>query len=164
MKVIICLIILTFIFYSFNVFAKNCESYRKKHLAIQIKQKQGHSAKESIRLQEKERIAWQKWQSCKKGKFNKKKKTPIKQKRTIGEYKSKVNEKIIKLQQGSAFSTNKSLVVKGKYKGVKQQAWLSYYQIPKGCKKPKSTQQFAACLHEKEQQQIAFEKEYEGGY
>lgn len=158
MKTTFCLITFIFLLSSFNSFSKNCENYRTKHLVIQNKQKQGHSAKESIRLQEKERVAWQKWQDCKKGKLNKKKNKLIKSKRKI--YKPKVNEKIIKLEQGSAFSTNKGLVVKGKYKGRKQQAWLNYYKMPQGCKKPKSTQQFAACLYEKEQQQIAFEKQY----
>lgn len=157
MKIIFCLIAFILLLGSFNCFADICENYRKKHLAIQNQQKQGHSAKESIRLQEKERVAWQKWQDCKKGKNRTKKKT-IKPKRKI--YKPTNNKKTIKFEQDFVFTTNNALVVKGKYKGKKQQAWLNYYKMPKDCKKPKSTQQFAACLNEKEQQQIAFEKQY----
>ena len=68
---------------------------------------------------------------------------------------------IIMLQAGSAFESQQGVVVKGEYSGVKQQAWLDYYQPEKKCKRPKSTQTFAYCLAEKEKQQKLFEVYYQ---
>lgn len=51
--------------------ASDCERYKKKYHKIQIKQKEGHSAKKSATLNKQERKAWQRWMDCKKGKLKK---------------------------------------------------------------------------------------------
>ncbi len=153
-------IFLLFTLLSVQALANKCASYREKYQKIQLKQKQAHSARQSATLQKQELAAWQNWMDCKKGKLKPKKakkKTPVVKK----EPRKSHSHKIIMLQAGSAFESQQGVVVKGEYSGVKQQAWLDYYQPEKKCKRPKSTQTFAYCLAEKEKQQKLFEVYYQ---
>jgi hypothetical protein len=50
------------------------------------------------------------------------------------------------------------LIVKAKYQGRKQQAWLDFYQRPEKCRRPKTTQMFAYCLEDERKQQLRFEQ------
>ncbi|KGJ90474.1 hypothetical protein [Thalassotalea sp. ND16A] len=44
-----------------------------------------------------------------------------------------------------------ALTVKGLFEGVKQQAWLDFYQRPKDCRKPKTTSKFSKCLKHRDE-------------
>jgi hypothetical protein len=50
------------------------------------------------------------------------------------------------------------LIIKSRYQGKQLQAWLLYYQQPKKCLRPKTTKQFAFCVENRINQQLAFEK------
>ena len=153
------LIFIFFVSYSGQLLANKCSTYRDKYQQVQLKQKQAHSAKQSVTLQKKELTAWQNWMDCKKGKLKKKKSS----KKTVKDNhynENKSPKKIVTLYSGSVFESKKGLVMKGEYSGIKQQAWLDYYEPEKKCKKPKSTQTFAYCLAEKEKQQKLFEAQY----
>lgn len=152
-------VFLLFILLSAQALASKCVSYREKYQKVQLKQKQAHSARQSGTLQKQELAAWQNWMDCKKGKL-KPKKAKKKTQTANKESRKSHSQKIIMLQAGSAFESQQGLVVKGEYSGVKQQAWLDYYQPEKKCKRPKSTQTFAYCLVEKEKQQKLFEVYY----
>ncbi|QDP02176.1 hypothetical protein [Thalassotalea sp. PS06] len=51
---------------------------------------------------------------------------------------------------------NQSLVIRGKFTGEKQVAWLKYYQPEKACRRPKTTSMFAKCLAIRDQQAEQF--------
>jgi hypothetical protein len=135
---------------------KACKPYLNKLHNIQAQQKVGHSAKQSRKLAERESKARDTWWQCQQGKLTSKKK----------KRKSKKSSKKKSVKQGNHVSkwlntpsksmTNK-LVLKAKYQGQKQQDWLDYYQQPKQCRRPKTTQVFAYCLEDEKQQQRKFE-------
>ena len=142
---------------------KQCQSYLDKLRNIQSQQKQGHSLKRGESLNKLETKARKKWWQCeqghlKKAKRNKKKKRPQKNKSAKQPslkggslaYISKVNVK--------PFKTSAPLVLKSRFQGEKLQAWLLYYQQPQKCLRPKSTKQFAFCVENRRDQQLAFEK------
>lgn len=150
---IICYFLCVFLLLWFNTaYAKKCQSEYDKFSRIQLQQKQAHSAQKSIKLHQKEQSAWKRWQDCKKGKKAKKKSKKKKNKQR-NTHNTTQSMKLVLQPSGSAFATRKAVVIKGKYRGEKQQAWLQYYKMPKACKKPATTQKFAACLENKEQQQ-----------
>lgn len=153
-------IFLLFTLLSAQALANKCASYREKYQKIQLKQKQAHSARQSVTLQKQELAAWQNWMDCKKGKLKPKK---AKKKTSVAskEPRKSHSKKIVTLQAGSAFESQQGVVVKGEYSGIKQQAWVDYYQPEKKCKRPKSTQTFAYCLVEKEKQKKLFEAQYQ---
>lgn len=153
MKVGILILLFTL---STSAFAKKaCQAYRESLQNIQAQQRQGHSAKQSARLQERERKAWQKWQDCKKGKLSKKTKRKSKTRYVASPLKASEIE-IVSLKQGSAFNTQQGVRMKADFTGADQQAWLDYYQMPKQCRKPKTTQQFAFCMEDREKQKLVF--------
>ncbi|MGJ8691551.1 MAG: hypothetical protein ACSHW0_03650 [Thalassotalea sp.] len=143
------------------VAANRCQPYKDKFTHIQRLQKQGHSVKQSITLHERERKAWQKWMDCKKGKLKKKSKSKKKAASTLILPAYQSPKKLIALDPGSVFDNKKGVTVKGKYSGKKQQAWLDFYQPLEKCRKPKSTQAFALCLQDRDQQQVLFEAQYQ---
>lgn len=159
-KYSLIIILLTLFAYPWQLLAANkCQSYRDKLDQIQIKQKQGHSAKKSVSLQEQEKKAWQKWMACKQGKLpSTTKKTT---KKVADEVVTQAPKKFIPVNTGAPFQSKQALVIKGAYQGIKQQAWLDFYQPLKKCKKPKNTQEFAFCLDDKENQQEKFEAQYQ---
>jgi hypothetical protein len=142
---------------------KQCQSYLEKLRNVQSQQKQGHSLKRGESLNKLEAKAidiWWPFEQCnlKKAKRIKKKKQSHKNKRAkqrslnVGslDYTSKVN--------ANPFQTSAPLVLKSRFQGKKLQAWLLYYQQPKKCVRPKSTKQFAFCVENRREQQLAFEK------
>ena len=147
---------------STDTFAANkCQPYKDKLLNIQRLQKEGHSAKQSVRFHQQEQKAWQTWMDCKKGKLKRKSKRKKGSSKQVSNKALKVKpQKIIRLNPGSAFENKQGVVVKGKYSGKKQQAWLNFYQPLAKCRKPKSTQTFAFCLNDREKQQHLFETQY----
>lgn len=142
--------------------ANKCQSYRDKLQNIQIKQKQGHSAKRSVVLHQQEQKAWRMWMACKQGKLPSRKKTKNKAKdKSSSLTKPYKKNKIIQLIPGSAFAKSGAVVIKAEYQGDKQQAWLNYFTPLDKCKRPKSTQVFAFCLDDKSKQMKLFEEQYE---
>jgi hypothetical protein len=145
--------------FSLPIFAKiQCESYFNKLQNIQALQRKAHSASASVSLQNRERDAFLLWQRCKKGKIVNKTSKSKKQTKLVNVKKTQV-KKIITLVPGSAFATEKAVIMKADYRGEMQQAWLNYYQSPKKCLQPKSTQIFAFCMEDRYQQKLTFEKE-----
>tara|TARA_R110000787_G_scaffold130058_5_gene241965 strand:+ start:160 stop:699 length:540 start_codon:yes stop_codon:yes gene_type:complete len=147
---------------------KHCQDYRKKLDNIQSKQRQANSNKRSNSLSTQEATARNKWWSCETGKLKVKTKTKTKTKKRK-KSKKKITNKQKKLKPSSKavnnkplvpFASSSPLVVRAKYQGAKLQAWLQFYQAAKVCARPKSTQQFAACVEDKHRQQVEFEKSY----
>jgi len=136
---------------------KECADLLNKFQNIQSEQKQGQSFKNSVKLRKKEGVARQKWWDCENNKAKKKTKS-TKKKKSI---KPNKTYKPLSKDVPQAFSSNKQIVIKGRFTGKKQLHWLSYYKRPKECAKPKTTQVFAFCIEDKTKQQNKFEQEFQ---
>ncbi|WP_426359789.1 hypothetical protein ACPUVO_06060 [Pseudocolwellia sp. HL-MZ19] len=157
---LIALMLMVMSFQSYGA-KKECAGLLDKFQNIQSQLKQGQSIKSSASLRKKEDIAREKWWDCENNKTtssstSKKKKT----------YKKKVvklkkTDKSILEDAPQVFSSNKNIVIKGRFSGDKQLQWLEYYQRPKKCGRPKTTQVFAFCMEDKTEQQNKFEQEYQ---
>ena len=104
-------------------------------------------------LRTKEREKHIKYQICRKSKNNTAKNNTLKTtySKKITTQKSYTTKKYVAKSFG-----NSQVVVKGKFIGDKQVAWLKYYKTPAECKKPKSTSVFARCLSYRDSQAEKF--------
>lgn len=135
---------------------KHCQKYLDKLDNIQSKQRAGYSAKQGVKLAEREQKARDNWWNCQTGKLKKKTKKSRKQPK----YNSnKVNFKQIHIPQSNIKPLTNKLYIKGRYQGTRQQQWLDFYQQPKKCRKPKSLSAFAFCMEDKQEQQRVFESQ-----
>jgi len=145
---------------------KRCKSLLEKLHTIQVQQRQGYSAKKGISLQVRAEKVRDKWWRCEntskysQSKHKKKQKKQVKPSKAINK-RVKTNtytsnsHKVIK-----PFVTSQAIVIKSRFKGKKQQAWLNYYQQPKKCNRAKTTQVFAFCVENKAKQQEEFVRQY----
>ena len=142
---------------------RQCQPYLDKLRNVQSQQKQGHSLKRGESLNKQESKARNIWWKCEQGHL---KKTHLSNKQKK-QKKSKVpkQQRVTKasLTQMSKvslkpFQMTAPLVVKSRYQGKQLQAWLLYYRQPKKCSRPKTTKQFAFCVEDRRNQQLAFEK------
>lgn len=142
---------------SANATKKACLPYLEKLRNIQSQQRVGHSNNKGRTLAEKEAKARKKWWQCQHGKLTAKKtKAKNKKKKQSNKKKSPATEYAIKNNYSQSLTS--TLVLKAKYQGKMQQAWLDFYQKPKRCIKPKSTQEFAFCIENEQEQQVEFEQ------
>ncbi len=150
---------------SVSVFAgkRRCKVLFDKMHGIQVQQRNGYSVKKGISLQKRADNAQVKWWRCEntlnKGYVGKKKASSRKKnKRKIKITKSssiKINKRV-----KPVFSDAKIVVIKSRFHGLKQQAWLDYYQQPERCRHPKNSQVFAFCVENRMQQQQKFARQY----
>jgi len=158
-----------YILLSFLIFLPSTAYAAKKHCAellaklhtVQAQQRQGHSFKQSIRLREKEDNAREKWWKCE----NTRKPSITKNKpaSTSKKLRKKPQKRLFLSDQNNATSpvfSSSNIVIKHKYKGEKLAQWFAFYQRPKQCAKPKTTQVFAYCMEHKSTQQALFEKQF----
>ncbi len=155
---------------------KHCQPYRDKLTNIQSQQRQGYSLKQGQSLKKREQAARDKWWQCEKGllkpssKSSKSSKTKAKQKKLAlakkkAQKKSAQKKKQLNQQKSNGtpaelapFASTKSIIAKQKYQGKELQQWLSFYQAPKGCTRPKNMKKFTACIEDKHQQQLVFDR------
>lgn len=140
---------------------KRCKPLLEKLQNIQAMQRHGYSAKRGVSLRNREDKARDKWWQCEKGrsKNNSKANKTVASKKNKPKVSSKgVNGKEIKA--GTPFKTSNAIVIKSKYQGDKKYAWLTFYQQPTRCQRPKSLQTFAFCSEDKRTQRLDFEKSY----
>jgi len=152
---------------------KRCKPLLNKLHNIQTMQRSGHSLKRGQSLRAKEDKARDKWWQCensslaafksKYGKVKKKlkhkttkyKRVKSKTKRLkVSKYTLKPPKHLARFNQGSA------IVIKSKYQGEKQLAWLQFYQQPIECQRPKKMKVFVYCTEDKLQQQYLFQQKY----
>jgi hypothetical protein len=157
--------------YSPTSFAKKrCKPYQEKLHNIQTMQRKGHSLKRGESLRIKEDKAREKWWKCEhssKTKFQaqygggKKKTKKVKNKKTVKNktYYTKIN-KASSNSKKTTFNQSSAIVIKSKYQGSKKQDWLTFYNQPIKCQRPKNISVFAYCSEYKMQQQSEFEKNY----
>jgi len=160
---LICLLVFI-LFFSQHAVAgkKRCQSLLTKLQNIQAQQRQGYSAKKGISLQARADKARDKWWRCENtSKYSKsqrskkgQRKSSKKQSKSTSVYKE--NEK-----ETQPFISSQAIVIKSRFKGKKQQAWLNFYQQPKKCKHAKSTAVFAFCIEDKAKQQEEFNQHYQ---
>jgi|GEM_PF-606057 len=150
-----------------NLTQKKCAKYLSKLDNIQSQQRQSNTLKSSISLRKKEDLARKNWWNCKNNKikttkkYKNKKKTQAKIKYNTKQKLKNTTTQNIPLQPNQHFfSTNSNLSIKGRYSGNKQFEWLMFYQRPKQCARPKTTQVFAYCMEDKSAQQQMFEQQY----
>jgi hypothetical protein len=145
---------------------KQCQGYRNKLDNIQAQQRQANSHKRSNSLAIKETKARDTWWQCETGKLKPKSKKKSKPKKSHKKKIKKISspssdhKSYKKIKPLVPFASNNSVVMYSKYQGEKLQAWLTFYQAAKMCARPKSTQQFAACVEDKHLQQTKFDKSY----
>jgi len=142
---------------------KQCQNYRKKLDNIQTQQRQASSLKRSNSLSTREVKARDIWWRCETGKLkvkSKKKKRKVSKSKKLSSNQQASTKQYRNNKPLVPFASSSPVVVRSKYQGEKLQAWLIFYQRKKMCARPKSMQQFAACVEDKHSQQIEFEKSY----
>lgn len=147
-----------------NAGKKHCQGYLKKLDNIKAQQRQGNSISKSNSLAKKESKARKVWWQCETGKLKKKSKKGKKTSTSVQANKQTMTTKRVKSYQVTKklvpFSSNKAIVAQAPYQGDRLYAWLDFYQQPKECSRPKSTQVFAKCMEDKRLQQQKFEQKY----
>ena len=139
-----------------------CESAHQTYRKVQQQMRKGQSAVSMARLQERERKAWFAWQRCLENpSVNKRSKRKAKQQSQPSSTKNRKQTNKITQSNYPKVLSNKPLNMKGAFSGDKQQAWLDFYQKPKECLKPKSTQQFAYCIEHARNAQLVFSQSYD---
>ncbi len=163
LKVILLFFLLLSIAPSSNA-KKRCKALLDTLHNVQAMQRNGYSAQRAASLRVKEDKARNKWWQCEQGKKVKKKKqgkskenNKSKNKQIKRTYRQK---KTTKKSANLAFKTNNAIVIKSKYQGKKQKAWLKSYHQPSRCKRPKNLAVFAFCSEDKQIQRIHFDKSY----
>lgn len=159
---------------------KRCKPLLEKLHSIQTMQRKGYSLKRGQSLRGKEDKARNKWWKCEnsslakfKAQYGGAKKKPTKKsnkkmkKRKSTSYvnvlsnRSKVKKRIVNsATMKTAFNQHSAIVIKSKFQGGKQTAWLQFYQKPTKCKRPKSLSVFAYCNEDKLQQQSKFDQKF----
>ena len=165
--------VLFYLLYSPTSFAKKrCKPYQDKLHNIQTMQRKGYSLKRGESLRVKEDKARDKWWKCEhssKAKFQaqygggKKKTKKAKNKKTVKNraYYTKINKTSSNSKKKTiTFNQSSAIVIRSKYQGSKKQDWLTFYNQPIKCQRPKSISVFAYCSENKMQQQSEFEKIY----
>ena len=66
-----------------------------------------------------------------------------------------------KINRSKPIKYSRSINVRGKFSGEKQDAWLKHYIAPKECANPKTTQQFAMCTEHRNEQATKFSVAWE---
>jgi hypothetical protein len=170
------LFVLTLLFTSNANGKKRCKPFLEKLHNIQKMQRQGYSLKRGQNLRIKEDQARDKWWQCenislakftkkqgKKKKSSRKKtqKVATRTARVTIKTKSTKRAKVRYISSSNAtFNKTSAIVVKSKYQGDKNSAWLVFYQKPTKCQRPKSFAVFAYCTENKREQQSLFEQAY----
>lgn len=167
---ILILVIICFtsvVFSPFTLAKKRCKPLLEKLHKVQALQRSSYSQKKGVSLRKREDKARDRWWQCEnssaKSQKKVKKKSKGKAKRKRSNHKTSaqnkhVNSKVKKAP--SPFKTTKAIVLKSRYQGDKQQAWLAFYQQPSHCRRPKSLVEFAFCSENKQKQRVDFEKHY----
>ncbi|MEW6993545.1 hypothetical protein AADZ84_04640 [Colwelliaceae bacterium MEBiC 14330] len=170
------LFVFTLLFTSGAVSKKRCKPFLKKLHSIQAMQRQGYSVKRGQKLRVKEDKARDKWWQCehsslakftakysKNTKSSQRKSQNSASKSTAKKTKRKAtNKQVINdiAITNISFNQTSAIVIKAKYQGDKQMAWLDFYQKPSKCKQPKNLTVFAFCNENKRKQQSLFEQVY----
>lgn len=141
---------------------KRCKPQLEKLQKIQTMQRHGYSLKRGQSLRKQEDKARKRWWQCehstKRSASTKNNKKGKKRK----DKSSKVKYKSLKQNLASSpFNSSQPIVIKSKYHGNKKQAWLSFYQQPKQCQRPKNLTIFAFCSEDKQKQRLSFEQNYQ---
>ena len=160
---------------------KRCKPLLVKLHNIQAMQRSGYSLKRGQSLRAREDKARAKWWTCEhsslekfKEKYSNKSKSKSnkekagKSTKSAGNslannknnYAKKNKEPVKSPQKSTVFNQHSAIVIKSKYQGDKQRAWLGFYQQPIKCKQPKSMTVFVYCNEDKLKQQGDFEKIY----
>jgi len=151
---------------------KRCKPFQDKLHNIQAMQRKGYSLKrgESLRIKEdKARDKWWKCEHSSKAKFQAqygagKKKTKknkkIKTVKNKTDYTKMNKTSFNSKKKKTTFNQSSAIVIRSKYQGRKKQDWLTFYNQPIKCQRPKSISVFAYCSENKMQQQSEFEKDY----
>jgi hypothetical protein len=164
---LVLIIIMILVFPSITLAKKRCKPLLEKLHRVQALQRKPYSAQKGISLRNREDKARDLWWQCENGssktkkKINKKKKQQNKKSRTKGNYFSRTTK--VKNKKNNVvipFKTSNAIVIKSKYKGDKQVAWLTFYQQPSQCIQPKKLSVFAFCSENKQAQRADFEKYY----
>jgi hypothetical protein len=176
---IYCFLFLLTLLFTLNANGKKrCKPFLEKLHNIQKMQRQGYSLKRGQSLRIKEDQARDKWWQCenislakftkkqgKKKKSSRKKiqKVATRTPRIIIKSKSKRTKraKVRYMSSTNAtFNQTSAIVIKSKYQGNKNSAWLAFYQKPTKCLRPKSFAVFAYCTENRREQQSIFEQSY----
>lgn len=154
---------------------KRCKPFLKKLHSVQAMQRKGYSLKRGESLRAREDKARDKWWKCENSslaKFNalygSKKKKKAKKKKTASKKNTKSSSYNTKLSLASrstkvntpTFNQTSAIVIQSSFKGDKQSAWLTFYNKPVKCQRPKSMSVFAYCHENKRLQQSEFIKTY----
>ena len=146
---------------------KRCKPLLDKLHNVQTQQRKGYSLKRGQSLRAKEDKARDKWWQCEHSskfskvnskKKNKKSKYNKSQKRVVAN--NPIRSYSTKRSVAAPFSDSGAIVIKSKYQGDKKFAWLTFYQQPKKCQRPKNLPIFASCSENKQAQQLIFEQQY----
>lgn len=158
----VLIVIVFFVFPTVATAKTSCKPLLEKLHNIQALQRSGYSNNKGISLRKREDKARDKWWQCENGnsKTKKESKEKANKKSTTSDtiYSKRVKRK--EINAGTPFETSNAIVIKSKYQGEKNQAWLKFYQQPNKCSRPKNLPEFAFCSENKQTQRADFEKSY----
>lgn len=165
MRQVNCLLLIGWLVFSPDAMAKKrCKPFLEKLHNIQAMQRNGYSSKRGVSLRDREDKARDVWWQCETGRSKKSnKKTNDKKKNKTNKTTNLQGSRFSKnktIKAGTPFKTNNAVVIKSHYQGAKKQAWLKFYQQPKGCMHPKSLSEFAFCSENKRTQRSSFDNQY----
>lgn len=147
----------TFILFSTDSFsASKCENQWQALKSVQTQLR--HKSTEFLRKQEHEKHT--DYQNCRKNKNANNSKTKTTKNSTV-QSSNKRPSHILNKRINRQLVGNKAITIKGYFEGEKQNQWLKFYQRPKYCHSPKSTQVFAKCMQHKEEEAIKFEQKWQ---
>lgn len=150
---LVLIIIITFGLFPVVLAKKHCDPLLEKLHHVQSLQRHGYSAKGGISLRKREDRARDRWWQCEKGRG--------KAKKSSNQAKHHIEQlKYNNTNAAAPFKTNSAIIIKSKYQGSKQRAWLTYYRQPDICTQPKNLSDFAFCSEDKQKQRINFEQYY----
>jgi hypothetical protein len=169
MKVKLSIIICIVIFFSNTAIAgkKRCKPLLDKLHNIQAQQRQGYSAKKGLSLQNRADKVRDKWWQCENASIYSQSKKHKKKQKKKAKHTLSISANTSNVYNGNSgkvikpFATSQAIVIKSRFKGKKQQAWLNYYQQPQKCQRAKTTKIFAFCVEDKSKQQEAFIRQYQ---
>ncbi|WP_448568902.1 hypothetical protein [Thalassotalea ganghwensis] len=119
-----------------------------------------HKSTETLRQKEHKKA--KAYQDCRRGKTKPKIEINKKNLTTNSTHKQRQNTASkSKINKSEPIKYTRSINVSGKFSGEKQDAWLKHYQAPKECAHPKTTQQFAKCTENRNEQATKFSVAWE---
>ncbi|WP_394175819.1 hypothetical protein [Thalassotalea litorea] len=163
--VIFLLLVCLSIFTSLRAQAKpECEPYHQALANIRAEMRAGYREPRGEILRDKERKLKEKIRLCLGYQSRTNNPNNLNQKKGKARHKPAVKSQsstAVIMTKNADQLGNQALVIRGKFTGKKQAAWLRFYQPSEQCRQPQTTSLFAKCLMLRDKQAKVFSKQWD---